>query len=267
MQEIHKGFQDANQATDSKMLLEFLDAADGLESVKAYRQRMLDLCTPIPGQRILDIGCGIGHSALRLASLVAPTGEVVGLDKNAFLIAEARRRARGLSARLTYQIGDAEHLTFPAYNFDICRAERVLMYLDNPQLVLDELLRVVRPNGTLVFFEFDYDGMVVDAPEPELTRRLGHLLADSVPSPWIGRQLPRLLRERGVQAITVIPHMILTTFAMYRSVVSGTVAQALQSGQLLSTEVSMWWRALDEAEAAGNFFAGFPGFIVCGRIT
>jgi ubiquinone/menaquinone biosynthesis C-methylase UbiE len=95
MQEIHKGFQDVNQATDSKMLLEFLDAADGLESVKAYRQRMLDLCPPIPGQRILDIGCGIGHSALRLASLVAPTGAVVGLDKNAFLIAEIAQNKSG----------------------------------------------------------------------------------------------------------------------------------------------------------------------------
>jgi ubiquinone/menaquinone biosynthesis C-methylase UbiE len=226
---------------------------------------MLDLFPPVPGQRILNVSCGIGHSALKLASLVAPTGHVIGVDKNAFLIAEAQRRAAALSAGLTYRVGDARHLNFPEHNFDICRAERVLMYIDSPQLVLDALLRVVRPNGIMVFFEFDYDGMVVDAPRPDFTRRLGRLLADSVPSPWIGRQLPRLLRERGVQAITVIPHMILTTYAMYRYVVSGTVAQALRSGQFLSTEVGMWWRALEEADVAGNFFAGFPGFIVCGH--
>lgn len=265
MQDIHKEFQDANQASDSKMLLEFLDAADRLESVQAYRQRMLDLSPPDSGQRILDVGCGIGHSALKLGSLVGPTGHVIGIDKNPFLIAEAQRRAAALSAGLTYRVEDASHLNFPEHSFDICRAERVLMYIDNPQLVLDAVVRVVRPKGTLIFFEFDYDGMVVDAPEPAFTRRLGRLIADSVPNPWIGRQLPRLLRERGVQAITVIPHTILTTYEIYRYVVGGTVAQALRTGQLLSTEVTMWWRALEEAEAAGNFFAGFPGFIVCGH--
>jgi ubiquinone/menaquinone biosynthesis C-methylase UbiE len=152
---------------------------------------------------------------IRKPQLVGATGCVVGLDKSEPLITEARRRATGLSAPLTYQVGDAQHLDFPPQGFDVCRTERVLMYVDNPQQALDEMLRLVRPGGMLVFFEFDYDGIVVDAPDQAFTRRLVRLVADSVPSPWIGRQIPRLLRERGVQAITVIPHMILTPYAMY----------------------------------------------------
>jgi ubiquinone/menaquinone biosynthesis C-methylase UbiE len=228
---------------------------------------MLDLCPPIAGQHILDVGCGIGHSTLRLAPLVGAAGCIVGLDKSEPLIAEARRRAAGLSAPLTYQVGDAQHLDFPPHSFDVCRTERVLMYVDNPQQVLDEMLRVVRPGGTLAFFEFDYDGIVVDAPDQAFTRRLVRLVADSVPSPWIGRQLARLLRDRGVQAITVIPHMILTPYAMYHRVVSGTIAQAVQAGQLPSAEVDTWWCALEQAEAADHFFAGFPGFLVCGHTS
>jgi hypothetical protein len=94
---------------------------------------------------------------------------------------------------------------------------------------------------------------------------LRQILADSVPSPWIGRQLPRLLRERGVRALTVVPQMILTPYAMYRRVVGGTIAQAVHAGQLPAPEVDAWWQALAQAEAAGQFFAGFPGFLVCGR--
>lgn len=146
------------------------------------------------------------------------------------------------------------------------RTERVLMYVDHPQQALDEMLRVLRPGGMFAFFEFDYEGIVVDAPDPAFTRRLVRLVADSVPSPWIGRQLPRLLRERGVHAMTVIPHMILTPYAMYHRVVSGTIAQAVQAGQLPSAEVDTWWQALAQAETAGHFFAGFPGFLVCGHI-
>lgn len=91
MKDIHKGFQDVNQATDADVFLQFLDAADALESIQVYRQRMLDLCPPTLGQRILDVGCGIGHSTLRLASLMGATGSVVGLDKSEPLITEARR--------------------------------------------------------------------------------------------------------------------------------------------------------------------------------
>ena len=142
MQDIHKGFQDVNRATDAEFFFQFLDAADALESIQAYRQRMLDLCPPTAGQRILDVGCGIGHSTLRLAPLVGPAGCVVGIDKSEPLIAEARRRAAGLSVPLTYQVGDAQHLDFPPHSFDVCRTGIVRWIAD----VRSELeLRIKKP--------------------------------------------------------------------------------------------------------------------------
>ena len=63
------------------------------------------------------------------------------------------------------QIGDARRLDFDAQSFDLCRTERVLMYVDQPEQVLDEMLRVLRPGGMLAFFEFDYEAMIVDAPD------------------------------------------------------------------------------------------------------
>ena len=142
-----------------------------------------------------------------------------------------------------------------------------LMYVDQPEQALDEMLRVLRPGGMLAFFEFDYEAMIVDAPDRAFTRRVTRLVADSVPSPWIGRQIPRLLRERGVRELRVIPHMILTPYAMYCRVVSGTIAQGVQTGQLRSAELNVWWQALEQAEASGHFFAGVPGFLLCGRTS
>jgi ubiquinone/menaquinone biosynthesis C-methylase UbiE len=267
MADIHKGFQDVNRATDAEPFFQFLDAADALESIQAYRQRMLELCPIAPGQRILDVGCGVGHSTLRLAPLVGPMGHIVGLDKSEAVIREARRRATGVSATLTYEVGEAQNLCFNSRSFDLGRTERVLMYVDHPQQVLNEMLRVLRPGGMVACFEFDYEGIVVDAPDHAFTRLVVRRVADSVPSPWIGRQLPRLLRERGVQGLTVTPHMILTPYAMYHRVVSGTIEQAVQAGKLPSTEMNTWWQTLAEAEEAGHFFAGFPGFLVCGHIS
>lgn len=266
MQDIHKGFQDVNQASDAEAFFSFLDAADALETTKAYRQRMLELHPPKPGHRILDLGCGVGHSALRLAGMVGGTGAVVGLDKSEALIAEANRRAARASAAPEYRIGDARQLDLASQSFDVCRTERVLMYVDHPEQVLDEMLRVLRPGGAVTLFEFDYDGIVVDAPDQALTRQLVRLVASSVPSPWIGRQLPRLLRERAVRGLTVVPHMILTPLAMFRRVTGGTIDEAVKSGELRAQEVEAWWRALAEADRAGHFFAGFSGFLVCGHL-
>jgi ubiquinone/menaquinone biosynthesis C-methylase UbiE len=265
MQDIHTGFQNLNRVNDTEEFFRFLDAADGLESIQGYRRVMLDLCPPAPGQRILDVGCGVGHSPLRLAPLVGATGAVVGVDKSETLIAEARRRAATTAVPVTYQVGDARHLDFESRSFDLCRTERVLMYLDDPERALDEMFRVLRPNGMFAFFEFDYEGILVDAPDRTLTRRVARLVSDSVPSPWIGRQLPRLLRERGAQTMTVIPHMILTPFAMWSRVVSGTLAQAVETGEITSGELKTWWQSLERAESAGRFFSAFSGFLLCGR--
>ena len=265
MQDIHTGFQDLNQVSDTHEFFQFLDAANDLESIQAYRRWMLELCPPANGQRILDVGCGVGHSTLRLSRLVGATGTVVGLDKSETLIGEARRRAADVAAPVTYRTGDARHLDFDAHSFDLCCTERVLMYVDQPEQALNEMLRVLRPRGMFAFFEFDYEEIVVDNPNRAFTRRVVPLVADSVPSPWIGRQLPRLLRERGIRELTVIPHVILTPYAMFRRVVSGTLTQAVQRSQIPSTELNVWWQTLEQAEAAGRFFAGFLGFLVCGR--
>jgi ubiquinone/menaquinone biosynthesis C-methylase UbiE len=266
MHDIHRTFQDIDQLSEANVLFQFLDAVDAVESIQTYRQCMLELVPARPGEHILDVGCGIGHSAVRLAQLVGPTGRVVGIDKSENVVREARCRMAERSLPLEYHVGNAQRLIFPEHSFDVCRTERVLMYIEQPQQVLDEMVRVLRPGGALILFEFDYDGMVVDSPEQTLTRRIGRLIADSVPSGWIGRQAPRLLRERGLCEVTVVPQMVLTPYPLYRRVVGGTLDAAVHAGQLAAAEVASWWCALERAAAAGQFFAGFQGFIVSGRV-
>src|SRR4249920_2525413 len=50
---------------------------------------------PRPGERVLDIGCGGGETALELARAVAPDGTVVGIDVSAAVLAFAHRAANG----------------------------------------------------------------------------------------------------------------------------------------------------------------------------
>jgi ubiquinone/menaquinone biosynthesis C-methylase UbiE len=70
-----------------------LDRISALERVRGYKRRTLELLAADTGQRVLDVGCGVGEEVRVLARLVGSSGQAVGVDASASLVAEARRRA------------------------------------------------------------------------------------------------------------------------------------------------------------------------------
>jgi len=265
MQDIHKGFQTADQTTDAEFLFRFLDRVHANESVQSYHRLMLDLAPVVAGQRILEIGSGIGTVAMQLAEQVGPSGYVLGIDKNEMFIREAQRRGSSRNLPVEFQVGDANQLDLPDASFDAARAERTLMYLENPGQALDELVRVLKPGGEIVIFEFDYDVAVIDTSDRELKHRIARLLGDSVASAGIGRQAQRLFKERGLEGVAAMPHLLRADLATFKIVFGAILSQAVQSGKLEAAEVAGWWAELEQAEQNDTFFVGLLGFVVYGR--
>ena len=250
---------------EAKALFEFLDMVDGQDFIRECKARIDRLC-PVPeGAHILDVGCGLGHEAQRLAQLAGPQGRVVGIDKSELMIEEARRRATDRSSPVEFTAMDACQLDFPEHTFNLCRSERVLRYTEDPQQVIHEMARVARPEGRIVIFDFDSAGLVVDAPDPVLTRRIGRLLGDAAPHGWIGRQLARLFKKAGLRDVAAFPQTSFLPFSVYKSVAGGTLEEAVQAGDISSVDVSRWWADLEKLNQEDNFFAAFLGFIVSGR--
>ena len=265
IKDVHRGFQDDGEAEKQAAFFRYLDNANRLESVEEYRKRILDLYPIEKGMRILDVGCGLGHEVQKLAEHVGPDGHVVGMDKSEALIAEARRRASEVSAPVEFFAGDASHLDLPDNSFDLCRAERFLIFLEDPQAVISEMIRVVRAGGNVVVFDFDYAGFSVDVPDQELMDRVRKIRIGSVPSPLIGRQLRRLFRQKGLLDIKVVPHVVQPTYALCRLVDEGVLANAVKQGSLARSDYETWWRELEVAARTGHFVAAWPGYIVGGR--
>jgi ubiquinone/menaquinone biosynthesis C-methylase UbiE len=144
------GIQKTGQPNDSEAVFRWLDRMDGNPLIQQVKRQMLDVFPVGEGDQILDVGCGLGHEARRLAERVGPHGRVVGMDANTAMIAEARQRAAGLTLPIAFEVGDAHQVDLPDNTFDLCRTERVLRYLDSPKAAVGEMARLARPGGTVL---------------------------------------------------------------------------------------------------------------------
>jgi SAM-dependent methyltransferase len=103
----------------------------------------------------LDVGCGIGHWGMLLASVMPAHVRFTGMDREAAWVekATARATARGLGERFSYRQGDAQRLPFPDDAFDLVTCQTVLIHLPDPSAAIAEMKRVVRPGGLVMVAE------------------------------------------------------------------------------------------------------------------
>jgi len=268
-QSLHEGFQNSPPSVEVEATFAWLDRIDAHPLTQEIKRRMSELCPIDAGDRVLDVGCGLGHELARLSERVGRRGRAVGIDANPAMIAEARRRAAEAWFPGQYEVGDAHNLGFPEDTFDLCRTERVLRYLRDPEAAVREMTRVVRPGGSVLAFDFDSDQTIVDATDQSLARRLADVLDAAVPNPWIGRQMYGLFRRVGLADVRVVPHTVVLTgadgFATYRQLNQGTIARAVQDGQISPPEAKTWWGGLEQAANTDRFLSVNLGFIVAGR--
>ncbi len=114
--------------------------------------RMIELAALAPGQRVLDLATGRGEPAIAAARVVAPHGEVIGVDPAASMLAMARQRAdrEGL-ANLALRCLDAAALDeLPTASFDAVLCRWGLQYMARPAEALAGARRCLRDHGRLV---------------------------------------------------------------------------------------------------------------------
>ncbi|MBE0505855.1 MAG: methyltransferase domain-containing protein [Marinospirillum sp.] len=116
-------------------------------------RQLADLAEFLPGQQVLDLGCGTGGSS-RL--LVAEYGvQVVGVDITQPFVDVARwlTEATGLTARCHYTCADAQQLPLETASFDAVWCQHTLMNLPDLDQGLREIHRVLKPDGRLLLHE------------------------------------------------------------------------------------------------------------------
>src|SRR5207248_3148605 len=112
-----------------------------------WAHELVDRLDPRPGERILDVACGTGAATRLLAERVGPTGQVVGLDVNAGMLAAAR--AAVTNPVVEWHEANAQALPFADGAFDAILCQLGLQFFPDRPLALREMRRVLAPGGRL----------------------------------------------------------------------------------------------------------------------
>jgi SAM-dependent methyltransferase len=99
---------------------------------------------------VLDVGCGMGASALPAAERVAPGGTVIGIDLAEKLLELGRAEAarRGLQ-NIEFRVGDMENLDFAHDDFDAVISVFSIFFVQDMENLVHNLWRMVKPGGQL----------------------------------------------------------------------------------------------------------------------
>ena len=116
----------------------------------AHGEAALELVPPRTGQRVLDVGCGFGDTTQRIAELVGPTGEAVGVDAAARFIETARAEAAEAGVgNARFEVADVQTTSFDE-RFDLAFSRMGTMFFANPVPAMRNVRQALVPGGRLV---------------------------------------------------------------------------------------------------------------------
>ncbi len=250
----------AAEAVDMAALLEQRAACSDQIQVNAA---LIEIADPQPGQHWLDLGCGNRALTRLLAECVQPNGSVAGLDLSPAMLTSAHRAGQLDAAATAYA------LPFSGDVFDGALAARLLLHLQHAQAALTELTRVVRPGGYVALMDWDFDTLVLDHSNRDLTRRILHWRCDNHGGDnWSGRQLYRRLKTAGLVAVRVqaVPSVVTERATSLAQTVLHCAHRALEGGGIPLESYISWSEELERRLRAGAFFASIVYFVGVGRV-
>jgi ubiquinone/menaquinone biosynthesis C-methylase UbiE len=174
----------------------------------SWAERLVDRAGVENGDHVLDVACGTGVVARRVATRVGDTGSVVGLDINEGVLEVAAQTATEQRLAIEWRGGDATDLPFSEGRFDVVCCQQALQFFDDPTAGLKEMHRVRKSDGRVVLsvwrpleYQFGYV-VLAEALERHVSEEAGTMMRSPFPA-WNEEDLRTLARDAGFGEVSV----------------------------------------------------------------
>lgn len=163
----------------------------------------------VPGERILDLGCGPGFYCAELLEEVGPSGSIVGVDSSSAMLALAARRCEGQS-NVAFSEADATSVPVEDASFDAALCVQVLEYVPDLPAGLAELHRALRPGGRVVIWDVDWATVSWYSADPARMTRVLTAWDEHLAHPSLPRTLAPAMRSAGFEQVEMRAHSFAT---------------------------------------------------------
>ncbi|XP_066438353.1 uncharacterized protein [Eleutherodactylus coqui] len=144
----------------------------GLETTKEFIA-MLNL---VPGQRVIDVGCGIGGGDFYMAKTYGV--EVLGMDLSSNMVEIAMERAVKENApeQVQFEIGDATRRIFPEASFDVVYSRDTILHINDKGALFRKFYSWLKPGGKLLITDYCCGGRPWSSVFEEYVKKRGYVL-------------------------------------------------------------------------------------------
>ena len=226
----------------------------------------------IPGNVVLDVGCGPGHAAMDLAQIVGPTGKILCVDESAGYLHQVSEQARSRRLENVDRIlGDVQDLETLLVDWrgrvDAAYARWVLCFVPRPEDVIKGLASVVKVGGKVAIQDyFNYETMSLAPKRDEFStviRAVGRSFRDRGGDPDIAGRLPGLLHAHGFEVthLAINQRLARPQDQMWHwpdSFWNVYVPRLVESGHVTSVEAERFFTTWKSATASPDTFMFLP---------
>ena len=227
----------------------------------AIREAYLSGLTLPAGAVALELGSGTGHVTRDLITK-AGAARAHGIEPSPVMVDRARARFAD-DSRLSFEIGDAKRTGLEDESFDMVLLHTLLCHVPDPEDVIQEVFRILKPGGVLAVCDGDYDTATAQIGEFDpLDQLIRFMIHQNVTNLWIMRQISGMLARSGFKLGPRLGHSyVAEREATYFLTVIDRGADRMAETGLLFPDTAKALKAEAKARVDADTFFGFMSYV------